>query len=184
MSDEKRPPDWLPDLLNITGYDTRLLDWLHDLLKEDFGPPSRCSFRDRPVWLDTRTIGSEYPEGLWHLVTREDKPAKLRLVDFERARHLLWCAAVIHNYEASEVTCWHFLDEQKQEIRARLWLRDWNYVVVLTIKKRPRGIVYGLVTAYLVDKGWKERQLAESYKKRLDESVEGWDEVPKKKTGP
>lgn len=127
------------------------------------------------LMLEGAAIFIIHPEGLWHLLTRDNKDLRERVVDLERARHLPWCAAIIQNADEPEVTCWHFRHQKDNSVRAMLWLREWDYVVILARKSKSTGVIYDLVTAYIVDYNRKREQLEESYENRLEKQEPDWD---------
>jgi hypothetical protein len=124
----------------------------------------------KQVWWDRRCKGGDpHEEGFWHLTTREDKRAKERFLDPPRAKRLGWCRAIIdHCYEA-EVLNFDYL-EGDGKIGTYLWLRDFDYVVILEKKPtRSYGDVYWLVTAYVLDGPDRRRAMQRKYDNRIQE---------------
>ena len=144
-------PNWLPGLLSFHGDWEAFLRVLYSIFSIDFKSGS-LKFKDRPVWYDQRIDASDshgYEEGFWHLVTRYDfvwnprlgRKEKQRLPDIQRARYLPWGCPTIENEGAPEVMVWNFDEETRKGrvVRTYLWLREWDYVVVLERQEKSWG---------------------------------------------
>lgn len=147
MSDApSTPPEWLPEPIDVNGVPSEVFALLYLQFRLDF-LDSSCYLRDAPVHCSRfKKEGEEYEEAFWHLVTREEHSTGARLLDTRRAQKLAWCAAVIANCDDTRVTAWNYLEGTGKK-RIYLWLRDWDYVVILEERKG----VFWLITAFDVD---------------------------------
>ncbi len=158
---ENPPPSWLPDLLEVNGAPAAVFAHLYSQFRLDFIDLT-CYFRGLPVRYDGRKQSEDdYEDGFWHLVSRDDYAAGARLLDTRRAEKLAWCAAIISNEEDDAVLVWRFR-EGRGQIRTYLWLREWDYVVILDERRRD---VFQLVTAFHVGAG-KRHDLENRYRRR------------------
>ncbi|MGI5818077.1 MAG: hypothetical protein ACOX9R_08260 [Armatimonadota bacterium] len=146
-------PSWLPDMVNVDFsrgpdliYCHAVRDMLYRIFEDDFinGAPK---FHGCPVWWDQREGDNGYPDGFWHIITKSDKETGPRKFEPERASKLPWCAPLIGNSADAAVMVWNY-KEGRGNIRTYIWLRAWDYCVVLEKKEMRRGPVAFLVTAY------------------------------------
>lgn len=159
-------PDWLPALISVDGIWEEVLTLLYKIFRNDFmeGKPYLGSL---PVWWDSRILpGEKYVEGFWHLISRNDKITKERLLDTRRAERLPWCRPTIQNKDSHEVKVFDF-KEVKGKIRTYLWLEQWDYVVILEKRKQKIGTVAFLITAFYVDGNSRKANLMTKYLKRI-----------------
>jgi hypothetical protein len=164
------PPSWLPAIVSCDGVWDDVLAVLYGIFDRDFRQRAP-RFRSLPVWWD-RTVkpGERYEEGFWHLITRDDHALGERLADFRRAERLPWCRPTLDNEQDPAVAVWDY-DKGRKQIRTYVWLRDFDYVVVLERRifgkrDRPRSAMF-LVTAYHVDGDRTRRQLEASFAARV-----------------
>ncbi len=169
-------PDWLPEMLDLSGYGTETTQWLYDQFIGDFIPPC-CWLDGREVWIDNRKRDDHFEEGFWHVVTRDNKNVSQRQPDFRRAERLLWCAAVIRNVRDEAVRRWAFR-ENSGRCRLYLWLHEWDYLVILEPQTTTRGKpIYRLITAYHIDNR-QERQNLEHKRRNCVPEETGETEKP------
>jgi len=154
-------PPWLPHILNLDGAWENALKILYKVFDNDFikGKPDYlgCSV----IW-DNRKLDGKYEEGFWHLISKEDYESGERYADYRRAERLPWCAPTICICPEVAVTSWDYR-EGSGKVRTYLWLRSWDYVVVLEKLKNP----YLLVTAYYVNGASTRRKLEKKYDNRI-----------------
>lgn len=157
-------PSWLPASLCLNPIPRDIHDFLYEIFERDF-INGVVRFSGLPVWWDRRQT-EEYPEGFWHVISRHDYSLDDRVLDTRRAEKLPWCAAIINNHHASEVSVFDHR-EGDGRIKTYLWLEQFDYLVILekrSVKLRGRSVdVMWLVTAYHVD---DERSRAQLRKKR------------------
>ena len=177
--DTASPPAWLPALLPYQGdWDVFLLA-LYKVFSLDF-KSGTLRFQGRPVWYDRRIDAADshrYEEGFWHLVTREDRvwnpklrrQEKQRLPDIERARHLPWGRPAIEHENEPEIVVWNFDEETRKGklVRTYLWLKRWDYAVVLERQGKAGGDIFMLITAFSVDIQAKRTDLESRYNRRI-----------------
>jgi hypothetical protein len=151
-------PAWLPPMASCDGEWSQVLPMLWGIFERDFetGHPR---FQGLPVWWDKRVLpGGSYPEGFWHLITRDCSRTDDRLPDFRRAERLPWCKPTITNESQPEALV--FDCPHKNTLRTYVWLRDADYFVVLEKRKHRRGEIAFLITAFHVD-GERTRRFIE-----------------------
>lgn len=161
-------PEWLPELLDLSGYDTGTTQWLYEQFICDF-IPARCCLDGRPVWIDRRVLDDLFEEGFWHVVTRDNKDVAQRQPDFRRAERLLWCAAVIRNAGDGAVRRWTYREGNGKH-RVYLWLYEWDYLVILEPQMTRDKPIYKLVTAYHLDNDHEKRKLESKYRSYMAQS--------------
>lgn len=173
------PPSWLPDKLDFDGNWEKFQSALYAVFTADF-KSSSLRFRGCPVWYIRRVDLADnphgYEEGFWHLVTRDDFvyvpekrcKEKQRLPDIERARHLPWGRpTVVHEFK-QEVLVWDFDEETRRgkTVRTYLWLKDFDYTVILERQAKERGDIFMLITTFFVDAPGKKANLESRYARR------------------
>jgi hypothetical protein len=162
-------PIWLPDMVNTDGDFHEVLRLLYDIFEEDI-ISGACSFEGRPVWWDRRKTdwaNNTYDRGFLHLISREDYSLDDRLFDPRRSERLPWCSPTICNASNPEVLVWDY-EERKKRIKTYIWLRNWDYVVIVEKKPiRNYGTVAFLVTAYHIDGNSSRKNLTRKYENRI-----------------
>jgi hypothetical protein len=159
-------PDWLPDIVSVSGKWEKVLVWLYQIFDRDFRQTG-CRFKNAPVWWDQRKLdNSPYEEGFWHLITKFDHSRQERLLDPRRAERLPWCKPVITNCGDPEIKVWDY-KEARGKIRTYIWLENWDYVVVLE-KRVLRGgrVIAFLITAFYMGGSSTRRKLQRQYESR------------------
>lgn len=171
-------PDWLPDSIPFRGDWNDFIRALYAVFSSDFktGAPR---FRSRPLWHDRRIDADDpfgYEEGFWHLVTRDQwvynrethRKEKERLPDLDRAARLPWAQPITQHETSQDVLTWEYDAETRRgrAIRVYLWLKGWDYVVILERQVKRMGEVYMLVTSFFVDHKGKRKDLESRYTRR------------------
>jgi hypothetical protein len=170
-------PVWLPQHIPFNGDWNEFVRHLYTIFEQDFKNLSP-RFRTLPVWHDRRVLpdGDGREEGFWHMITRDQwvydratrRKEKQRLPDFDRAGRLPWARPIIEHETALEVMAWEFDEATKRgmEIRTYVWLKDRDYVVILTRQHNQKGDVFMLVTSFYVDHEAKRLDLQSRYERR------------------
>jgi hypothetical protein len=160
-------PDWLPDIVSVSGEWEKVLSRLYRIFDRDFRQTG-CSFEGIPVWWDQRKLDdSPYEEGFWHLITKFDHDRRERLLDPRRAERLPWCRPTITNCGDPEVKVWDY-EEARRKMRTYVWLENWDYVVVLEKRKLRGGRASAfLITAFHVGGNSTRRTLQRKYENRM-----------------
>lgn len=158
-------PEWLPDLVDLSGTNEQVTARLYEVFKRDFDD-TPLFFRHHSVRYNNQ-MQQGYPEHFWHIVERERKDADWREPEPKRAERLAWCAAVIRNANDSRVRKWNY-PEQNGEQHVYLWLEAWDYLVVLNYRPhKQRGkVTFFLVTAFVVDEERKREDLEAKWNNR------------------
>lgn len=158
-------PTWLPDIINVNGEWSQVIQILYRIFETDIKQTQR--FIDNlPVWWDRNIqTGEIYEEGFWHLITKEDYAAKVRLPDFRRAERLPWCGPAISNASDPIIKIWNYKEDAKR-VRIYIWLEQFDYVIVLERRKQRFGEIAFLITAFHIDGESKRRNLQQKYKNR------------------
>lgn len=155
MSD--RLPEWLPDIIPFSDFDSDLdkyLDHLYKIFEKDF-VNSKPTYQNKPVYYDSR-IFNNYPMCFWHIIT-EDKTNDYSRIEVEnlsllRCERMPWIRPVIENCAKDEVSVWQ--NKRGKKKNTIFFLEEHDYVVVLNEKNR-----FYLVTAYHVHYTNRKRQL-------------------------
>lgn len=162
----KRGPAWLPPIISLDGAWEDILKRLYKVFEQDFKRTKRILW-NMEVWWD-RTIRKElgYEEGFFHLIERENYSSGERLFDPRRAERLPWCGPTISNVTDTAVKAWYWLD-RKRKVRIYVWLKNFNYVIILEKRQFRIGTVAFLVSAFHVDGPSKQRDLQRKYDERI-----------------
>ena len=170
-------PEWLPDAIPFTGDWHAFVAGLYAIFTRDFkGQWPR--FRACPVWHDRRLLpdGDGKEEGFWHLITRDQsvwntklrRNEKERLPELARAEKLPWARPIIDHESDPAVQVWDF-DEATQrglKVRTYVWLKDWDFVVILERQAKEKGDVFLLITSFQLDHEGKRRDMESRYDRR------------------
>ena len=158
------PPSWLPKITSVDGSWDEVLKRLYGIFHADFIKEG-CRFREMPVWWDRRRVlNDEYDEGFWHLITKVDEKGE-RLLDPRRAERLPWCKPTLNHSDDPEIKLWNYR-ESNRKIRTYVWIEQWDYVILLQIRRQKIGYVAFLITAYHVDYESTRRKLKAKYTRR------------------
>jgi hypothetical protein len=160
-------PPWLPGTISVGGDWDAVRKALYEIFRHDFAQ-GECEFQGRPVWWNrSREEDDPHEEGFWHLITSLDQGQNERLFEPRRAERLPWCKPTIVNSFRAEVTVWDY-QEASGRIRTYLWLKDWDYVVVLEKTKLcgGRDIAF-LITAFYVSGNQTRRTLQRKFEARV-----------------
>ena len=179
MSAARLYPGWLPDPVSFYGNWDSFVRTLYVVFETDFkhGYPR---YRSRPIWHDRRVESGDsygYEEGFWHLVTKDEwvwnsatrHKEKTRLPELDRAARLPWTKPAIDNDSVPEVLTWDFEQNVRNRnvTRTYIWLKQYDFVVVLERQAKRRGDIFMLITSFHVDHGGKRNDLESRYKRRI-----------------
>lgn len=168
------PPDWLPAIMCTDGNWNRVIAALYAIFERDI-KNSAIRLKGRPVWHDRRVLpGEEYEEGFWHLTSRDEwvfdkkqrRKVKDRVWDSRRSERLPWCRPTIEHAGEPVVMMWDY-EEADGQIRTYVWLKEWDYVIVLERQQKRLGVIFMLITAFYVDCAAKRSDLESRYVKRI-----------------
>lgn len=158
-------PSWLPPPASISGPREEAVSSLYRIFSENF-KHTGCSLRSLPVRWDGRILPGElYEEVFWHLISRKNKRTGERSFDARRAERLPWCKPLVSHADDDAVTSWR--DRVRSRVRTFIWLREYDYVVVLEEASRRTGTFAFLITAYYVEGEATRRRLRKSHSRRL-----------------
>ncbi len=110
-------------------------------------------------------------ETLWHIVSKEVlvfNPLKRRKelqrqFDLKRAKKIPWCKPSIEQAADPAVMQWD-KRESTGKIRSYVWLKHWDYVVILERKTAASKQQYAmLITAFYVDNAHKRSDFSNDY---------------------
>ncbi|MEQ8820769.1 MAG: hypothetical protein RLY93_11040 [Sumerlaeia bacterium] len=174
------PPAWLPATLPFSGDWYAFLSSLYQIFTRDF-KVSEPIFRGCRVKHNSRidpAMGQGKEEGFWHLVTRDQwvenretkKKEKERLPDLKRAGCLPWTRASIENCDEPEIVSWDYEEATRKgtTIRTYVWLKDFDFVVVLERQQVRGTVTYFLVTSFCVLYEGKRKDLNSRYSNRIN----------------
>lgn len=160
-------PSWLPHLFSMDGnWDTKIVE-LFQIFVYDFETTKPC-LESLKVWWDKRVLDGQYPEGFWHITTRDQNGT--RTPDFRRCERLPWCSPSIMNCMDPIIKLWDYREGQKT--RTYLWLENYDYVIILekrTLKNGPT--IAFLITAFHVDGTRTRSQLTKKYSQRIQLTI-------------
>lgn len=159
-------PAWLPDLISVDGDPFQVIQRLYMIFEKDF-KINLPLFRSQEVWYNRKVeAGQIYEEGFWHLITRLDYSTQIRLLDPWRAEKLPWCAPSITHSDDPILIVWDYKEGNKK-VRTYLWLKEFDYVIILEKKKMKKFDIFFLVTAYHIDGERSKRNLQKKFLNRF-----------------
>ena len=120
------------------------------------------TFDKHAVMIDNVLTQAGWEASFEHLVTRETVTGQPRERDVARAKRVPWVKPHIHNYLDPEIVYFMYL-EGSGYVRHYIWNQPDNHVVILESKSKK----IFLVTSFVIDKAWKERDL----QKKLDKAI-------------
>lgn len=149
-------PEWLSEMLNVRQPWDILLTTFYHIFYNDFVLQTPF-FDGKLISWDERILDGIYPEGFWHLITRDDINHG-RIPDYRRSERLPRCAPTILHNQDQATTVWDYR-ESNGVIRTYLWLEDWDYVIVLQRPSSETLHRVRLITAFHVDGESRRRDL-------------------------
>lgn len=162
-------PDFLPPILALGGTWEEILERLYAVFCSDFKKGAVYHQGMRIIY-DGRVLpdGHDKEEGFWHVVSKEDRISRERLLDYRRAERLPWARPTMENPERNEIKVFDY-DHGVKDIGVRryIWLAQYDYVLVLQQKKKALF----WVTAYYVDSEGRRRDLKKRYEKRTQKTA-------------
>ena len=157
-------PDFLPPMINLDGSFEEIIERLYEVFRNDF-IQNRAKHLGHDVAYNgvINKFSQGKVEGFWHVITRDDSTKTNRLIDYHRAERLPWSKPLMENPYYDEIS-FFFYDEgdSRKGIRHYIWLKRYNYVVVLQRKKSH----YIWVTSFYVE-GWKHKDLQKRFERRI-----------------
>jgi hypothetical protein len=150
-------PDFLPQLMDLSGPWERICEMLHSVFTQDFKLHT-TKHDGLSVVYDGRILpdGQGKEEGFWHVISKEDRHGD-RLIDPRRAERLPWARPMMESEPRIELKVFDYDHGMRAKgIRRYIWVEKHDYVVVL----QKRGRIYYWVTAYYVDSEGRRRDLA------------------------
>lgn len=156
-------PEWLPPLICLSDYGG---DWecyeevLYALFRKDF-IDSKPDLSRLQVEIAYNPLHKGKCFSFWH-VTSEGSVENQRTPDFRRCERICWIRPMIENPDDPAIKIWDYREAPKK-VRTYIWLKDFDYVVVL--EKRSKA--YFLVTAFCVSGNSTRSKLQRKYEQRL-----------------
>ena len=179
MSSVESYPEWLPDEVPYTGNWDAFVRTLYAIFEADF-KYGRPKYLNCPIWYDKRIEADDsygFEEAFWHLITKDKwvwnpmirKKEKQRLPEFDRASKMPWTKPVIDHDTDNTVLSWNFEDETKRgtAIRTYIWLKEFEFVVILQRQQKRFGDIFMLITSFYVDAASKQKDLERRYERRI-----------------
>lgn len=161
-------PSFLPPLLNLDGEWEEILNKLYRVFEKDF-VKRKLFYKNSQVKYDNRKNSSNKEEAFWHLITKKDKELGYRIPDYDRAKRLTWVRPIIENHDNSEIKDFNYL-EGSGEIRKYLWLYNYDFVVILEIKRNKKYIY--VVTDFYIYYNHSRRKLERKYQQRIKDCIQ------------
>lgn len=156
-------PDWLPELIPLSGDWSAYVEEVFDVFERDFIKP-RARFRGLEVRLRWMPEYQGKPSAFWHLI-QEGKIEEERTPDLRRCERIAWLRAILDHSADPKVKIWENERRgsggvQKQVL---LWLEEQDFIVILGI----RDGYYLLLTAYPTNFAHTRRKLLLEYEASL-----------------
>jgi hypothetical protein len=150
----------LPDLCPFSGIGDEwpaYEDLIYGYFRADFVDPSpRIQFRGRPVNIRIDPADKGKANTFWHLMSEGDNEAT-RVPDFRRCERIRWPGALIR---AAEVDRRVWAENNRGKFtHLGIALPDFSYVLFL----REWPASYQLMTAYLVEPGYRRAKYEKEY---------------------
>jgi len=162
-------PDFLPPILDLRGTWEEILERLYAVFSRDF-KKGAVHHRGIRIISDNRVLpdGHDKEEGFWHVVSKEDRTSRERLIDYRRAERLPWARPMMESADITEIRVFDYDHGTKDAgVRRYIWLAEYDYVLILQRKKK----VLFWITAYYVDSEGGRKDLSRRYEKRLQNTA-------------
>ncbi len=180
-------PSWLPEKFQWnnkelsqmkTEEEELVIKGLFKVFEKDF-ISSKPKLHGLPVEADMAVEeGQEYPKGFLHIITKDvptvevkkGKPVNVRTgkraLDIPRAERFPWCKPCIEH--KSEILCWDFREgERNGKVRTYIWLKDFDYVIILQKTTDMGDVRYALITAFWIQYENMKEKLDDKWNNRL-----------------
>ena len=151
-------PEWLHPLVLFDDFDGHWPSYeeaIYRYFRQDF-VDSYPLFQGREVRLKRGPLVKGKELTFWHLVS-EGGMEEDRLPDLRRCERIRWPRPIIEHVQDTAVKLWR--NCRRQEVRICLWLEDWEYLVILAVR-RSSVILW---TAYPVFEDHRKRKLRKEY---------------------
>lgn len=158
-------PDFLPQILTLSGTFEEILDSLYSVFNNDFKIKKTKHFNYIVIY-DSRVLpdGHGKEEGFWHVITEKNPQTGDREIDFRRAERLPWASPMMENSTRPELRVYDYDHISKAKgIRRYIWIYEHDYVLVLKKIKNK----YFWITAYYIDSRGRKRKVENQYNNRL-----------------
>jgi hypothetical protein len=158
------PPNWLPLKLILEGTEEQRIAYVYIIFERDFKGPFLW-FRGQRVKIPPKLEpGKPYEKVFWHIISKQCHPkSKKRKYNDHRASRLPWCRPIIVHSTDPQVCVWDYREGGGQ-LRSYIWLKEWNYMVILE-QKNPLTL---FVTAFYVEGPSWRRTFEKKYKNRIE----------------
>lgn len=157
--------DFLPELIDTNGEWEDIVNRLYLVFVNDL-KNRMIYFESRRVIFDNRKTDSDKENAFWHLIDKEkDKEKDNRLFDPRRAERLGWIRPIIENSHCPDILKFDYV-EDNGKVRTYLWLKEYNFVVILEKQTRNRSNLAALITAFYVS-GKKNINLQYKYENKV-----------------
>lgn len=151
-------PEWLNPITELSSFNgefSHYIDHLFRFFERDF-IVTRPRYENKSITFDNRQSDGK-PEGFWHITSSENPLSGKRNPELRRCERVEWVRAIIENSNEPQILVWK--KPHKKEIRVCLFLRDFDFLVVL----RELQYTFCLVTAIYIDYPNRKRKLLEEY---------------------
>lgn len=166
MNSLSNQPDFLPAILDLDDRSwDEILDLLYSVFSQDFKSERPIHFGLKVIF-DERILddGSGKEEGFWHVVSKTHHQSGDRLIDYRRAERLPWAKPMMESGSHPDLLIFDYDHGAKDKgIRRYVWLKDFNYVLVLKSKNR----VFFWVTAFYAKSRRGKQDLQRRYERRV-----------------
>lgn len=155
-------PDWLPEMYPVNPWTEKTYELLYEIFQKDF-VNNQPQYRGYVVWFfPEEEDGKEVV--FWHLTSREDNAVGERIPDLRRSERLPWARPMLDNPDKPEVLDWDY-EEGDGSIKTYVWLKDYDYLVVLKKYKDGRR---RLITSFWIEYQNFRDKLEKKYKQRFN----------------
>jgi len=155
-------PDWLPKMYPVNPWTEKTYELLYEIFQKDF-VNTQPQYRGYVVWFfPEKEDGKEVV--FWHLTSREDNAVGERIPDLRRSERLPWARPMLDNPDKPEVLDWDY-EEGDGSIKTYVWLKDYDYLVVLKKYKDGRR---RLITSFWIEYQNFRDKLEKKYKQRFN----------------
>jgi hypothetical protein len=164
------------ELLEINGFSYKdLVEFLYQIYLRDL-KNNELKLNGLKIHSNYKKIfidGKEYR--FWHIIERENKKIRERLIDYQRAKRIHWIRPIIEScFLRSDIFVWQSKEvrikrngKRKKITLTKIWFKKGEYFIILEKRKTS----YILKTAYKID-DWKKDILIKEYNSFLKKNRE------------
>ena len=144
-------------------------DRAYKIFKNTLMDDPKMKFKNIPVQVRELPCEDNKVQGFFHVISEIDKKLKIRMYKDERVKYIPFISKMILDYQkcysciepnCSKIKIWS-APYLGKVLRTKIYFEKYDYIVILEKRKN----YYQLITAYVVDRIDRKRDLLKEYEK-------------------